>query len=399
MKYLFKRDTIFATLSVFLVITILGVLPLNMHAFSPIKIVLSDISFNDLAFSPKIAQNMPKDERIVIVNIDTSGRQGIADIINTLETYSPSVIGLDVLFLEHKNPSIDNYLLETLTKYSNIISSEEVNWQENKTSNKDAPEVRNIFKNENVKTGYVNFIGEDTGVIRYYSPFEKGRSYNYPAFSSAIVQLANPSAYNTLILRNKNVEWINYKRTSDGYYIINAEDILNNLVDTSFFKNKIILMGFYSNDMNYIEDKHFTPLNSKFMGKSIPDMDGIIINANIISMVLDGNAYIHKSPIWLNVLIAICVTWVGFAVFLHFYIHRHLAFHIIVPIIQLISAILSIYVSILLLKFLRVNIDFTLSILAIVISIEVLYFYEALALWLNKKYGYKTIFAKQTHHK
>jgi hypothetical protein len=115
-------------------------------------------------------------------------------------------------------------------------------------------------------------------------------------------------------------------------------------------------------------------------------------------MVLD-KAYIHKSPLWINILLAVFVTWISFAVFLHFYVHRHLSFHIVVPIAQLLSAILSIYVSILLLRFFKTNIDFTLSVLAIVICIEVLYFYEALALWLNKKYGYKTVFKKENHSK
>lgn len=395
MKYIFKRDTILVTISVFVVIVIIGILPLNISALSPIRLVLSDISFNDLAFSPQNAQSMTRDDRIVIVNIDTMQRQAIADLINKLETFSPSAIGIDVLFLEHKDSAIDKYLLQTLKKYSNIVASEQLEWEKDNNNN-DVPEMKSIFKNENLKTGYVNFIGEDSGVIRYYSPFEKGNNYNYAAFSSAVLKTAASKKYDLLVERNKETEWINYKRTADQYYIFNAADILHSSTDTSFFKNKIILVGFYDDDPNYIEDKHFTPLNTKFVGKSVPDMNGIVINANIISMVLD-NAFIHKSPLWLNVLLAVCITWISFAVFLHFYLHRHLSFHIIVPIIQLISAILSIYISILLLKFLRLNIDFTLSVLAIVICIEVLYFYEALALWLHKKYGYKTIFAQQNH--
>jgi len=398
MRYFFKRDTILATISVFIVILIVGVLPLNMHALSPIKLVLSDISFNDLAFSPQNAQNMPKDDRIAIINIDTLQRQGIADLINKLESFSPTAIGLDVLFLEHKDSAIDNYLLQTLKAYPNIVTSEQLEWQENKTHNTDKPAVYNMFRNENLKAGYVNFIGEDSGVIRYYSPFEKGNDYNYTAFSSAIVKVANPGAYNTLLKRDKETEWINYKRTADQYYIFGADDILHNSTDSSFFKNKILLVGFYSSNPNYIEDKHFTPLNKKFVGKSIPDMDGIVINANIISMVLD-KAYIHKSPLWFNILLAVFITWISFAIFLHFYLHRHLSFYIVVPIIQLLSAIVSIYVSILLLRFLKVNIDFTLSVLAIIIAIEVFHFYEALALGLHKKYRYKTIFTTKTHPK
>jgi len=51
MKYLLKRDTILATVAVFLVMGLLTLIPLNLHVLDPLKMALTDISFNDLSFA------------------------------------------------------------------------------------------------------------------------------------------------------------------------------------------------------------------------------------------------------------------------------------------------------------------------------------------------------------
>ena len=51
MKYLLKRDTILATIAVFLVMGLLTLIPLNLHVLDPLKMALTDIHFNDLSFA------------------------------------------------------------------------------------------------------------------------------------------------------------------------------------------------------------------------------------------------------------------------------------------------------------------------------------------------------------
>lgn len=47
-----------------------------------------------------------------------------------------------------------------------------------------------------------------------------------------------------------------------------------------------------------MKDRYYTPLNERSSGRSIPDMFGVIIHANIISMLLDED-YIDDVPEWL----------------------------------------------------------------------------------------------------
>ena len=67
--------------------------------------------------------------------------------------------------------------------------------------------------------------------------------------------------------------------------------------DLSFIKDKIVLLGFMGINLNdkTFEDIFFTPLNERYAGKSFPDMYGVVIQANIISMILNKK-YINTMP-------------------------------------------------------------------------------------------------------
>lgn len=81
-------------------------------------------------------------------------------------------------------------------------------------------------------------------------------------------------------------------------------------------KDKIVLMGIVPlidisdpkslANITY-EDTYYTPLNPNYVGRSYPDMYGLMIHANVIAMMLDEN-YINESPLWLSVTLGIVCT-------------------------------------------------------------------------------------------
>jgi type IV secretory pathway TrbL component len=82
-KYLFKRDTLFATIAVFLVMGFFSFLPINTHFLDPIHLALSDFDYNDLAYAKMHKnQDTPTDTNIVIVNIGYGNRTAIAQMID-----------------------------------------------------------------------------------------------------------------------------------------------------------------------------------------------------------------------------------------------------------------------------------------------------------------------------
>lgn len=370
---------------------ILSLIPLNTHILDPLKMALTDISFNDLSFTTiKTKKADVIDDKIIMVNIGEAERSELAKLIETLSRYKTKAIGLDILFLSAKEDSADANLATAIRNSAGIVLSDMIEG-DNASSY-----TRNYFSRYAAHSGYVNFVGEDKGVIRYFSPVEKIGDTVCLSFAAAIARVADEDRFQQLIKRDKEVELINYKRAATEFFVVEHGDILANNVDSSLFRGKVVIVGYINKDPNNIEDKHFTPLNKKFVGKSVPDMNGAIIQANIISMILNKD-YITRTPWWINWTFAFLFTWLFIAIIIGYYIEKHIWFHIVAKTIQLILTVLFIYIGIVCTKYLHLSINFTAILLAIILSVDVLYFFEGFTNWLHKKFGLSSVFIK-THH-
>ncbi|MDR3713367.1 MAG: CHASE2 domain-containing protein [Puia sp.] len=436
MKYLFKRDTFLATIAVFGVIAILLHNPLNEHVFNPLKISLTDFALSDMAFSASHLKSTV-DDRIVIVNVDTAGRGTLAAILTSLRAYHPKVIGLDLLLPPQASPGNDT-LQRAIEKDPAIVLCQGIAHGKDgyilsdnqflpaqdfaghsgqaktgaaaktNTAEKTGAAVNTVAAEKTgtlLKTGkvpanpagYVNFVGEEGNVVRFFPPFLKDDRASYGSFTAVIARLYDSAAYRRLQNRCNETEWINYQRPDSGYYTIRFSDFLQDRVDSSFIRGKILLVGYLGQTPYDVRDKHFTPLNGKVLGRSLPDMNGIVIHANILTMILDGN-YIARASKGVAITIAVILTWLHMAFLLRYYIHRHLWFHLAVKIAEFLISILVFYLSILLLRYLNWSIDFTWTLIAIILAVDVFYFYEAFTNWLARKWAYKSVFSELHGH-
>lgn len=384
-SYLFKRDTLFATVAVFLVMGLLSCIPLNTHFLDPIHLALSDFDYNDLAYA-KMDKNRetPIDTNIVVVNIGYGDRAAIANMIDKISAQQPKAIGLDVLFNEKKD-ALGDSLLRLALKHPKLVMAYNYNEQSNK----------GYFYKENINKGFANFVGEEEGVIRHFTPVMHEEGQNLEAFATSVVKLADQEGYKELIERGKPTEVINYTRRSNQYLVLNGIDLIENKVDPTVLTNKIVLVGYVSNGVNDVEDKHFTPMNDKYVGRALPDMNGIFIHANIISMV-QAKDYIHRMPSWLMWSVAFILCWLHMALFIKYFLHHHIWFHLLAKIAQILSAVFFVYLGLWSFHQLDTQMNMTATLVAIVLAVDVLYFYEAFAIWLHKKKKFKTLFTP--HH-
>ena len=125
-------------------------------------------------------------------------------------------------------------------------------------------------------------------------------------------------------------------------------------------------------------------------------MSAISSVENILSMVLDDN-YVKKLPSWASLLIAVFVCWLHMSFFVRYYLESHIWFHLVAKIAQVLSAIFFVWLGIYLFDQYRLKVDLKLSLIVIVLAVDVIYFYEAWAVWMHKKYKYHTVF-KPHHH-
>ncbi|GAB4093998.1 hypothetical protein GCM10028786_29250 [Flaviaesturariibacter terrae] len=387
---MFKRDTFFATIAVFVVMGLLALVPLNTHVLDPLKMALHDFDYNDLAFSKMRSRKAsPSDSAIVLVNIDTAGRATLTHYLERLKELHTRAVGLDVIFEEPRDSATDAALGSAMSALPNLVTSYSLEEDGHHTV------VHDRFANAGRNKGFVNFVGEDTGVIRYFTPFVHEEHETYTAFAAALSKVADPGAYEVLEARGHETEIINYTRRQDEFVVLDAEALFDP-ASAGLFAQKIVLLGDVTTDPNNFVDRHFTPLNHRVVGKSWPDMSGVVVHANALRTILDRD-YINRVPGWINWLIAIVLCWLMSALFIRFYLDKHLWFHLAAKTAQLLFAVLFVYLGLLFFARLQLKINLTLTLVAVILVVDVLYFYEALSVWLHRKLGYKTIFYREHH--
>ncbi|RYD96091.1 MAG: CHASE2 domain-containing protein [Sphingobacteriales bacterium] len=392
-RYLFKRDTFFTTIAVFVVMGLLALVPLNTHVLDPLKMALQDFDYNDLAFS-KMRSNKPSetDAKILVVNIDTAGRATLTQYLRQLQWLKAKAIGLDVIFEAARDSATDAELAAAMKATPGLVTAFSLEEEGHHTVARD--NFYEVMPEHN--RGFVNFVGEDSGVIRHFSPFvEAGEGHNYTAFAAALSRIADPAAFAVLEKRNHETEIINYTRR-DGEFVVVDASALFDPASAGLFAGKIVLLGDVTENPNNLLDRHFTPMNNRVVGKSWPDMNGVFVHANILRMILDRD-YVNRVPGWVNALIAVLLCWIMSALFIRFYLDKHLWFHLVAKGAQLLFAILFVYLGLLFFAKMQLKVNLTLTLVAVILVVDVLYFYEALSVWLHRKFGYKTIFYREHH--
>ncbi|MBL7730547.1 MAG: CHASE2 domain-containing protein [Chitinophagaceae bacterium] len=411
-KYLYERDTILASLWVYIFIFGLSLIPLNLYVLNPIKQSLKDFDFTDMVYS-KLGRGalVPIDSTITIVNIGNADRAGIAGLIEKVSAMEPKVIGVDVVFEGPRDSVADALLSGVISNTPNLVMANQVEYP----TKKDKVVNNGFFDKASKEQGFVNMVTKDNQSIRQFLPFEKVGNKKYKSFAVAITEKFNAEAVKKLEKRHKEFELINYTRRlsrmgddavdadskvkvkeHDQYQTIEPDMLMEDNVDPSAIKGRIVLLGYVNRDPNDILDKKFTPMNKRYAGKSTPDMNGIVVHANIISMILEEN-YVKKVPSWANLLISVVVCWLFMSFFIRYYLENHIWFHLVAKIIQVASAFLFAYLGIYLFDNYRIKVDMKMSLLVIIMAVDVIYFYEAWAVWMHKKFHYHTVF-KPHHH-
>ncbi len=398
MKTLIIKDALIVTLLSLAFWSLIKLITFNTHSLDYFHVAATDFQFNDLAFSQgwNTINKEKYDDNIIILNIEgAKNRADIADAVNAVNSYNPSVIGIDLLFEDSKTKYEDSCLEQALIETkSTIVLANKIY----KTA--DSFDIsKGNFDHTTNTLGYVNFIntGEPQSTIRSFSPFERVKGHLDTNFNSLIVKKYNTSSYQILeeryFKKQYKDELINFKGTKENYHIITCNDLVSDRVNRSLIENKIVLIGWINTTSNTIIDKHFTPMNTKIAGKTLPDMDGVIINANIISMMLD-NSYVCKPSAFVQWLIVFLFGWFSIAFYIYMDVKHEKWAHFVSKIIQTGLSIGVIYFGARLLSEKQFALDLGNALAISLLSVDVLYFYENISKRLNKCYGYKTIFSK-----
>lgn len=260
-------------------------------AYSPIQ-NSSDFAMSDIfEYISNDANFSYISNDIVIVATDGCNRQEIASIIDTINTYNPKVIGLDVIFKQQQYN--DSALISTINKCNQIVLPYDMgyNTQSDVFFVQDSSYFYNDLKHVNL--GAINLSGNSIrNVIRRFKNHFCTQTDSVNSFSYLIANLYS----------NDNTNKLN-ERPDDGLIAYRGREIEKftkeefiSLEDKNLtIQNKIVLLG----DINSNSDMHTTPIKE--------EVAGVVIHAHIIDTILNG-LYIKEASNLLNYSIAILMT-------------------------------------------------------------------------------------------
>jgi len=305
-------ENIFITFLIFFIIWLFSILPYKLIFLDPIAKAVGDFELNDIVFS-RLYPERKLDTNIVLVNIGRFNRAQIANQINIINSFQPKVIGIDAIF-EKKTKIKDDFLLkQAFSQTKNLILVGILdNYDETNKYYKKYTKPNPILS-DNVVYGYANLptkFGASSKTIRTFRPYSIVNNSVVKAFSVKVIESFDKNAFLKLVKRANEIETINYRGNIDKFKTLDTEVFSEKNPNLTFLKNKIVLLGFLGNSLSEktIEDIYFTPLNETYAGRSYPDMYGVAIHANIISMMLEGN-YIDIVPAWFSSILALLVCY------------------------------------------------------------------------------------------
>jgi CHASE2 domain-containing sensor protein len=347
----FWLDCLITTAFTFVILAIIyGITQLHIfNAFDPLGKALNDMELTDIAFS-QLREDPPIDTNIVIVNIGYLSRGEIGRQIKTLSQFKPKVIALDIIFscpagydpinCPQAYDTLNNIIFGSAVQEvgSSMVVAEKL-WQSKALVNKygdialyDSIEHTDLELRQGAHEGFVNLETdaehqEDLKVCRTYNPALLVNNALELAFSTKIAMLYDSVKTKNYLARDKYSEIINYRGNivdwhgassfPGRYMVLDWDQALDpNQFIPSAIAGKIIIMGFLGADLRDTswDDKFITPLNKNYAGKTRPDMYGVVVHANAVSMILNED-YIGKLDRWQEYVIAFIVCFLNVALF------------------------------------------------------------------------------------
>ena len=389
--------SLFATVFIFLFMVFAGSFLAIFDFLDPIGEALEGYEITDQVFSNPSWREAPQaEEDIVIVNVGEISRAGIAQQINIINSFEPKVIGLDLRFRTLKSDTLgDMMLANALANTPNIVMYQKlVEPDDNGIWHKS--EYSHPLFTQDHPTASVNLLIESVGGEQFQ--FKTSRSF-FPselylnpetneidtvlAFGVALAKYLKPENVKTMLARKNIEELINYRgnvidygRTHTGtrFYALDVYDVLDTLFTPDLIKDKIVLMGVMGRDFGdtrSFEDKYFTPLNTKQAGRANPDMFGVVVHANIVSMILH-NDYLDSMSERSGYILAFIVCFLNVLLFTIIYYKWAKWYDGVTKLLQLVQAMVFVFIIILFFHLYNFKLNLTVTIIAVLLAGDVL---------------------------
>lgn len=370
------------------------------EVLNPIEETLSDMEISDLAVS-QIRRDPKPDTNITVINVSHLDRAGIARQINIIQLFKPKVLGVDVFFFQEKDSAEDAQLAEALGKVENLVMASRLTVDDKGSITGHETSHEKFLTNARV--GFANLdteakIQHDFKTCRNFPPQRMVDDSMYRAFALELASFMPQNHVDALTERNKEFEPIHY--LGNAADVLNASaygnvfnaldwrDVLTINFEPSMIRDKVVILGFMGQDFTDTswDDRFYTPMNKRYVGKTNPDMYGVVVHANVVSMISNGRFIdeVRDSQGW-TVLIAVFVCLFNMALFstIHFLLPKW--YDGLTKLIQLLELLIVLFFIVWAFDQFALKFSLLLSILVIVLSGDLLEVYYSFITNLVRK--------------
>jgi CHASE2 domain-containing sensor protein len=358
MKKIINIDALLSTLLVFVSMLIFPLF-FSLSFFDPFEKALSDFEITDVGFAVlHDNKDIKPDSNIVLINTLNLKESHYFKLIYLLQEYNPKVIGISNV--NKKYEFLDEQKNQLLKKYNNIV----IGYYKNKfdTIAKPMSAFLDIL---------INKEKEFFTAREFYPKLGLNNDEEY-SFALSIIKKFDENKANTLMNRNNEKERIYFKGNLEKFYWVHAIDILKEPENYIDFQDKILLIGDFTPDKvpHKIDKGYFTPLNEENVGRTFTDMYPIVLQANIISMILNERYY-QSLPTFLSVIIAFLLCYFNMIIFRRINIKYKNWYEITSVLLFLIESIIILFLTVVLFHEYDFELNLTLAIFAIALSVFV----------------------------
>ncbi len=300
---------------------------------SPVFDRLDFLNIEDISLDAIFAMRNKEfsDPRIVVLNIgevNPAPDGKIAMALYLLQEMGAKAIGIDVFFdrlhFEQFPPErryeIDA-LKQALADTRNVVLATGFDEQTHKLVINVDPDIKQRVRNY----GYANLVVDDDEVVRRFAPFRVIEGRKLPALPVAVAMLYDSALVRPYLEGPERTEIIYYSGTYQEFQIADMDDFIEHpQYYADWFDGSLVLIGFVNErGLIYLDDTHKTPMGKKTVvgsqygtriGVEGPDMAGVLIQANILNMILEGKS-IYAVPWYVDWLILLFITYLSMVLY------------------------------------------------------------------------------------
>lgn len=247
------------------------------------------------------------DTQIVIVDLGQLRREELARLLLRLKEASPKIIGIDAIFPYPYDPYQDSLWRNALCQTNAVIPVVLAATLDLKHPLLEAPRqsVSLPTFTDCADEAYANMVLYDTyapKTVWEFLPYTVSRGDTHYSLALRLALALQPS------LRNKLSEWsdiqpLRYRGNLNAFYFASGYEILYDSLPINWMRDKVVLIGLADPLRQTMEDIFFTPLNPKLLPRDLPDMYGVVVHANILSMLLNEKPFVKVEEGWILLVI------------------------------------------------------------------------------------------------